>query len=1222
MKVTSTISTSQQMEGLRCVQINLHHCKAAMDLLARQLKLNKFDIVLMQEPYLFKGAIKGLGGTGGIIYYNCSNKDMRTCIYVRNGLNAMPINNLCSRDLTTIRVLTGGGNAKKATIVASAYLPYEDKEPPATIIRDLVDHGMRDNLDLILGCDANAHHTVWGSSNVNRRGEALMDFVVSSSLQLINRGNKPTFVEARRAEVIDITLASNGASRKIYDWHVSEEITGSDHRYICFRYSPTTTPTAAVLRRNPRNTNWSLFQEDLKMELGRPKGKLNSIIDIEFETDKIVQAVSSAWTDNCREKKTLTKKVPWWNSELVRLRKQTRKAFNTAKVTKDFTQYSRALTKYNSEVRKAKRKAWRTHCEEINSIPEGMRLSKIMSATMTNPLSTIKDNAGKSTETGKETLTVMFNTHFPGCKLIKDHKEDPVSREEQTARTTKADWDAAKEVVDERRVRWALNSFSPYKSPGPDGIYPILLQKGATILIPHLCRIFKACIAYGHIPKIWRQVKVIYIPKPGKDNYDEAKAFRPISLSSFFLKSLEKLVDKHIREGPLKKKPLHGLQCAYQPGKSTETALHHVVTRIEEALENKQICVGAFIDIEGAFDRTTFESIKKAATTHGIKPTICKWIEGMLKGRIIQSKLLGDEIWATTTRGCPQGGVLSPILWCLVVDSLITKLNKGPYFTVGYADDLVILTNGLFPSTASELIQGALKVVEGWCNSNHLSINPSKTTVVPFTRKRDLSKLKTLTLYDTQLKWCTEAKYLGMTLDKELSWNIHVKNTTAKALRVFAMCRSTYGKTWGLKPRVIYWIYTMMIRPILTYGSIVWWPRSKLGICKRELLKVQRIACVAATGAFPTTPTAAMELILGLVPLHIVIQVEASKALHRLSINGVWSNSKPPTRHTRTETEDSLARLMNMGCDKILPMHIFKRNYSVHVPTRDEWSRGMKTPNKDCLVWYTDGSKMKTGSGAGIYTKDCSISESLGQYATVFQAETYAICTCAQVNIDRDTTSKTIYILSDSQAALKALDSCRVDSGLVLNCMKTLNRLGRKNRVVLIWVPGHVGVRGNEMADELARKGSERTMCGPEPCMGLSIGTIKNAIRESANERHISEWMSLDGLRHSKKFINNITTGWRKKTLGLARGGLRLLTGALTGHFATNVQLTRMNLAIDPTCRACGDSDESMEHLLCECDALARRRMSVLGRAYPEPEDFRLFSISSIIAFMRFVFED
>ena len=139
----------------------------------------------------------------------------------------------------------------------------------------------------------------------------------------------------------------------------------------------------------------------------------------------------------------------------------------------------------------------------------------------------------------------------------------------------------------------------------------------------------------------------------------------------------------------------------------------------------------------------------------------------------------------------------------------------------------------------------------------------------------------------------------------------------------------------------------------------------------------------------------------------------------------------------------------------------------------------------------------------------------------------------------------------------------------------------------------------------LARKGSERAMCGPEPCMGLSIGTIKNAIKENADQRHISEWMLLNGLKHSKKFINNITTGLRRNILAQERGNIRLLTGALTEHFATNEQLTRMGLAIDPTCRACGDDVVSMKHLLCECDALARKRMSVLGRAYPEPEDFR-----------------
>ena len=65
-----------------------------------------------------------------------------------------------------------------------------------------------------------------------------------------------------------------------------------------------------------------------------------------------------------------------------------------------------------------------------------------------------------------------------------------------------------------------------------------------------------------------------------------------------------------------------------------------------------------------------------------------------------------------------------------------------------------------------------------------------------------------------------------------------------------------------------------------------------------------------------------------------------------------------------------------------------------------------------------------------------------------------------------------------------------------------------------------------------------------------------------------------------------------------------------------------MKLAIDPTRRACGDSVESMKHLMCECDALARKRMSVLGKAYPEPEDFRSFHLGSIAAIMGYVFGD
>jgi hypothetical protein len=102
-----------------------------------------------------------------------------------------------------------------------------------------------------------------------------------------------------------------------------------------------------------------------------------------------------------------------------------------------------------------------------------------------------------------------------------------------------------------------------------------LLQQGVEHLVSYICRTFKASLAYGFIPMAWRQVRVTFIPKPGKCEYTKAKAYHPISLSSFLLKTTEKLVDRHIRHGVLKEHPLHKNQHAYQIGQSTE--LHFIM---------------------------------------------------------------------------------------------------------------------------------------------------------------------------------------------------------------------------------------------------------------------------------------------------------------------------------------------------------------------------------------------------------------------------------------------------------------------------------------------------------------------------------------------------------------------------------------------------------------------------------------------------------------------
>jgi hypothetical protein len=132
---------------------------------------------------------------------------------------------------------------------------------------------------------------------------------------------------------------------------------------------------------------------------------------------------------------------------------------------------------------------------------------------------------------------------------------------------------------------------------------------------------------------------------------------------SFVLKTLEKIIDRHIRDGVLVEKPLHHHQDAYRAGMSTETALFQVVCRLEKSLRNKEIALDAFLDIEGAFDNTSFNAITTAARVHGLEETCCRWIRSMLESRLVHTSLMGSNLTAQVVGGCPQGGVLSPLFW-------------------------------------------------------------------------------------------------------------------------------------------------------------------------------------------------------------------------------------------------------------------------------------------------------------------------------------------------------------------------------------------------------------------------------------------------------------------------------------------------------------------------------------------------------------------------------
>lgn len=1202
------------MQKLRVLQANLQHKKAATATLCRILMEGNIDVALIQEPWLYKGKVGGLGEARGELIYDYNSDNVRACIFVKTELHALKLTNLCFRDQAAIKLKLHMAGTETEAVLASTYLPYDSiQPPPSDELRLLEQHCRLSNQQMIVGMDANSHHTTWGSTDINRRGENLLDFIISKNLEILNQGNEPTFMTKTRKEVLDITLASPRIKPQITRWQVSKEPSLSDHRHVYLEISEIARRMEVC--RDPRRTCWEKYRESLSVKSQNIIKELKNSTDIELAASQLQEAIVTSFHENCPLiKKDTRKDTSWWNKDLLELRAKTRSLFNRAKKTGKWEEYHATLTTYNTQIRKAKKDSWRKHCQEVENTTEAARLQKILSKDPANPVGTIKKPNGNYTSSGRETLQILMQTHLPESSETEIIENLPTSTC-PNSRARKEDWSIAKEIITYEKIEWAIDSFDPYKAPGPDEINPALLQQGKDIIIPQLCRLLRASLATGYIPLTWRKARMVFIPKPGKD-YSQARAFRPITLSSFVMKTIEKLIDRHVRETSLQEKPLHANQHAYQSGKSCESALHQLVARVEKANNKKEVALVAFLDIEGAFDRTSFKSMNNALSRHNINNTIGRWVDSMLRGRQVQATLNGDTIEVAVAKGCPQGGVLSPLLWDLVVDELLNELNKKGIYTQGYADDIVIIIMGKNLYRISRQMQQALKIVEDWCKRVDLKVNPEKTALIPFTKKRKLEGLSTPTFFEKQIQYAQEVKYLGVILDAKLTWNAHIAYAINKSKMALMATRRAVGKTWGLAPHITHWLYTTVVKPKITYGATVWWPKVEQSTAKLELSKLQRLACICIMGAMSTTPTAAMETILNLPPLDIVIKAEARMGAYRLKCNGNWYDNH--LGHTKIESIVTNS-LLEMRSDIMTPKINTNKPFKTQLSWENKTEETLVQSGK--LVWYTDGSKTDNGSGAGVYglAPRSNWFASLGKHTTVFQAEIHAIEICLRENLRRRYVNKDITIFSDSQAAIKALACQQINSKVVWNCLQTLLTLAKHNRVTLAWVPGHTGVAGNEHADTLARRGSERPFIGPEPAFGIPKTSVRGLIKRWMHEEHRNHWHSIPRLNHSKRMVAYPSTPLTCEILKLNRKEIRQVTGLLTGHCAMREHLHRMGIYNDePTCRLCDEDDESAAHIIFECPALTFcRSQNLLEDVSPREADCQRNLIKGLLLLAR-----
>jgi len=162
------------------------------------------------------------------------------------------------------------------------------------------------------------------------------------------------------------------------------------------------------------------------------------------------------------------------------------------------------------------------------------------------------------------------------------------------------------------------------------------------------------------------------------------------------------------------------------------------------------------------------------------------------------------------------------------------------------------------------------------------------------------------------------------------------------------------------------------------------------------------------------------------------------------------------------------------------------------------------------------------------------------------------------------------------------------------------------------------GISGNEEDDKLARHASATPLLGPEPALGRPKCSVREAIKNWTEVQHLRAWIDLPGLRHGKLFIDRPCKKRADDLLKLSRHQLKMVTAIYTGHAPVRGHLYILGLFDgDPTCKFCGMETETVQHIICCCEALASPCYNVFGRLIVEPKDISTASVRDLRLFIR-----
>ena len=632
------------------------------------------------------------------------------------------------------------------------------------------------NDKFVIGGDVNIHCDLADDRNTIQLNELLSAFNLTQSI------GAPTHQKGHTLDIV-VTHLEESLISDIY----VREIDISDHYLITFSVDVTV----------PRSYYKTItFRRKLDNEIfrGRLIPTLDMLnMDMDFgdcmlQYNTKLEHLYTQLSPEVTKQIKIVPSAPWFDAEYAELRKQRRKAEKTYKRTgdpEDRRAYRDLRSKATALAKEKKEACYVKKIQEASSKPK--ELFKVIKTLTDKEKVVILPKGNSDAELANNFLQYFKNKIFK----IRESFKVPDSKRCMSQLPRNLIPLSLFEEATEDEVRSIVMSFTVKSSP-EDPLPANVLKENLDVLLPYWVILVNLSLSTGSMECLKSSV-VGPLLKEADDlvDSDEYKNYRPVSNLAFLGKLIERCVatrlDKHMKANQLESKNEYG----YKTGHSTELLLVNVVDDLLSAFDKNQVTVLLLLDLSAAFDTVDQDMLLSILLNEiGVSGTAYKWFESYLKGRTQRVKVNNTYSEVTSLDyGLTQGSVLGPPLFNIYVRSFYSFVHALKFNVEGFADDHQLFKH-FYPMFQTQVlgseVNNCLKAVSEWMSTFFLKLNKSKTKILvlaPFSVLNEI-EIHGMFMEDKCIRFVNSAKNLGIWLDENLDFKVHIKKVVSSCFMV------------------------------------------------------------------------------------------------------------------------------------------------------------------------------------------------------------------------------------------------------------------------------------------------------------------------------------------------------------------------------------------------------------------------------------------------------